>query len=215
MSMNKTNKNHKTKGARAYIAKVIIGTFFVAALLSVSSNLLLQGGGPPFWSILLLLVVIFVGVLFDIIGVAVTAAGEAPFHAKATRRIAGAKQALALLRKADRVANICNDVVGDICGTVSGGLGTAIAIVFFGSGNVWGGVVITGLVSAFTVGGKAMGKSFAIKKSNEIVWQVARILAFREILQQNNNYNGCNGNNGNNGNNDINGNKGNENGKDL
>ncbi len=93
------------------------------------------------------------------------------------------------MRKADRVANICNDVVGDICGTVSGGLGAAIAIVFFGSGNVWGGVVITGLVSAFTVGGKAMGKSFAIKKSNEIVWQVARILAFREILQQNKNYN--------------------------
>jgi len=180
------NKNNKIKGARIYIAEVIIGTFFVAGLLSVSSNLLLKKEGPPFWSILLLLIVICIGVLFDIIGVAVTAAGEAPFHAKATRRIPGAKQALSLLRKADRVANICNDVIGDICGTVSGGLGAAIAIVLFGSGNVWGGVIITGLVSAFTVGGKAMGKSFAINNATEIIWRVAQILAFREILEHKN-----------------------------
>lgn len=185
-----TNKNNKTKGAKGYIVKVIIGTFFVAALLAAASNVLMDGNTPPFWSILALVVVIAIGILFDIIGVAVTAAGEAPFHAKAARRIPGAKQALNLLRRADRVANICNDVVGDICGTVSGGFGAALALMLFGSSDVLGGIIITGLVSAFTVGGKAMGKGFAIRNADEIIWQVARILSWREMLQKKNEANG-------------------------
>ena len=38
----------------------------------------------------------------------------------------GAKEALKLLRNADRVSSVCNDVVGDICGIVSGATGAVI-----------------------------------------------------------------------------------------
>ena len=84
-----------------------------------------------FWvSVLVLLVVVFFGILFDIIGTATTAASEKPFHAMASDRVPGAKKGVELVRTADRVANFCNDVVGDICGTVSGSIGAALVITF-------------------------------------------------------------------------------------
>ena len=54
-------------------------------------------------SFIILLFIIFIGIIFDLIGMAVTAADEKPFHAKAAKKIPGAKQAIYLVR-ADRVA---------------------------------------------------------------------------------------------------------------
>ena len=69
---------------------------------------------------LILLVIVMVGIIFDIIGVAVTSADEKPFHSMAARKVPGSQEAIKLLRNAERVSSICNDVVGDICGVVSG-----------------------------------------------------------------------------------------------
>lgn len=175
------NKNEKHKSAGKYTFVVFCGTFFIAAFLSGTSGAMMSGGKTPVWSILLLLIVIAMGILFDIVGVAFTVADPATFNAKAARRILGATKALSLLKSSDRVSNICNDVVGDICGTVSGALGAGISISLFGGGNIWGGLVIAGLVSAFTVGGKSITKSYSIKNADEIVWVVSQILSWKEI----------------------------------
>jgi hypothetical protein len=74
----------------------------------------------------LLFFIILVGIVFDIVGIAATAAQEAPFHARASRRLLGAKKSIWIVRNADKVASFCNDVVGDICGTVSGAVGASI-----------------------------------------------------------------------------------------
>ena len=59
----------------------------------------------------ILLVIIFVGIIFDVVGMAVACADETPFHAMASRKIPGAQEAISLLRNAERVSSICNDVV--------------------------------------------------------------------------------------------------------
>jgi len=72
-------------------------------------------------------------------------------------------------------------VVGDICGIVSGAAGATIAVsIILNAGDTVERMVdigISSLIAALTVGGKALGKSFAMKKSKEIVFLVGRVLA--------------------------------------
>jgi hypothetical protein len=183
----KPNKvNNKQNGAVVYTLVVFIGTFFTACLMSFVSNVILQEM-MSFWvGFIVLLLVIFVGVLFDIIGTAVSVCGQSHLNAKASRRIPGAKKALLLTRNASRVANICNDVVGDICGTVSGGIGTALAAFLVSSGGSLGimcSVGIAGCIAAVTVAGKALGKNVALEKADEIIFDVGRLLDLPEVIR--------------------------------
>ena len=100
----------------------------------------------------------------------------------ASKKINGAKQALRLIRKAERVTIILNDVAGDIVGVVSGSAGSVIAmyLVSMGLPTAFASVVITACISAFMIGGKAVGKSFAIEKSNCIVLYVGKAMALFE-----------------------------------
>jgi len=132
-----------------------------------------------FWSFLVVFVIIFIGIIFDVVGVAVTAADESPFHAMASKKYKGAKHAIRLIRNADKVSSICNDVVGDICGVVSGTAGAAIVYRIF-SGNArsaWIEAAVGGLIAALTVGGKAFAKRFGMNNSNFIVYRVGSFLS--------------------------------------
>ena len=166
--------------------RVGILTFFLT--ISISVLFQLAQARTAFWvSVLVFLVVVFLGIIFDIIGTATTAASEKPFHAMASDRVPGAKKGIELVRKADQVANFCNDVVGDICGTVSGSISAALVINFVVNHglNAYGDLIsllVVGLISALTVGGKAAGKSFAIKKSTMILLKVAFLLEKIEVL---------------------------------
>lgn len=128
------------------------------------------------------LFIIIFNIIFDIVGTAVTAADEAPFHAMASRKLYGAKQAIMMIRNADKVSNFCNDVIGDICGVISGTATTYIIIRLLKDSNASEtsilGLVITGLVAAMTVGGKSAGKTIAIANSNYIVYKAAVVLKF-------------------------------------
>ena len=101
---------------------------------------------------------IALGIIFDIIGVAFTSCDEKPFVAKSAKKMGKARRALVLIKKADVVANVCNDVIGDICGIVSGAVGTAIVVKILGSSPTTSEFVLTiavsALTAAFTVGGK-------------------------------------------------------------
>ena len=120
------------------------------------------------------------GIIFDIIGVAVTSADEKPFHSMAARKVPGALEAIRLLRNAERVSSICNDVVGDICGVVSGSASATIAAQILASFEFsWPRIVslaMSALVAALTVGGKAIGKTFAINSCTTIVHSVGKVI---------------------------------------
>jgi len=154
---------------------------FLSFLISLAISVL-SGSSLGFWlSLSVLMLVILTGILFDLVGTAVTAATEAPFHAMAADKVTGSKQAIYLIRYADRVANICNDVVGDIAGTLSGALVAVIIFDFAGHFQLlsaeWLNSVAVAAIAALTVGGKAFGKSYAIKNANEIIFMVGKFIS--------------------------------------
>ena len=125
------------------------------------------------YGLLVVLFIVLIGIFFDIIGIAATAADETPFHSMAARKVYGAKHSIRIVRNADRVASFCNDVIGDISGIISGTASTLVIIQFAQSMDIlknspleYGiNVGFTSLIAALTVGGKAFGKSFAITYS--------------------------------------------------
>ena len=133
---------------------------------------------PLFPAILILFLVIFIGIFFDIIGVAVTVADENEFHAKASKRIAGSKTSVKLIRNSAKVANFCADVIGDICGVLSGSISASIALKITASFGISFNIqfLISALVASLTVSGKAIGKTIAQKSATKIVHAVAVVL---------------------------------------
>lgn len=162
-----------------WITSIFGATIGISAAMSLISNGLLSGSGTGV-SFLILLAIILLGIVFDIIGVAVTAAEEKPFHSMAAKKVPEAREALSMLRRADRVSSFCNDVVGDICGVVSGSASAVIAArAIVGMEPLWGQVVnllMSAVVAGLTVGGKAFGKSIAMQNSTAIVHTAARLL---------------------------------------
>lgn len=157
-------------------------TFVLAIVVSLVTEYFLRSITSLLIAFFILLIIILIGVLFDAIGVAVAVAQEPPFHAKAADRVRGASEALQLIRRADRVASFCNDVVGDVCGTISGAIGATIALRLLFIRPSWSelvaAVIMTGLIAAATVGGKALGKTFAINQAHKIMFGVGRTLAW-------------------------------------
>lgn len=158
--------------------------FAIAVIVSVPSQ-----GVIPRVSLSLafpiLLGIIMVGVVFDMIGVAAAAAEEAPFHAMAAKRIAGARQAIQLVRRADRVSSLANDIVGDIAASVSGAAGAAIVfrlVSGYGFPEDLTGTLVLGLIAALTVGGKAAMKGVAIRRANAIIMGLGRVIYLFERL---------------------------------
>ena len=45
------------------------------------------------------------------------------YHAMSSKKIKGAKKAVSFKKNADKVSSFCNDVIGDICGIISGSAG--------------------------------------------------------------------------------------------
>ena len=163
---------------------ITLVSFFLSASMSVISSKILYNAGILI-SFLVVFIIIVINILFDTIGTAVTAADEAPFHAMASRKVYGAKQAIKLIRNADKVSNLCNDVIGDICGVISGTACTYIVLKIAANGGSLKetviSVIMTGMVASLTVGGKALGKSIAIENSNYIIYKVAVVIRFFEV----------------------------------
>lgn len=153
-------------------------TFFIAILVTLSSQSRVEYVSLlP--AVLILLVIIFIGIITDMVGVAVTVADPRAINAMAARKVFGARSSLFLLNHADKVANLMCDIIGDICGTVSGAIGTAIGIrliIGLGGPQPLINMIILGLISALTVGGKAFFKSYAINNADNIILFVGKIL---------------------------------------
>ncbi len=122
-----------------------------------------------------LVVFILIGILFDMIGVAVLSCEEASFHAKASRKISGSRECIRLIRNANKTSSICNDVIGDICGIVSGTISASLVIHLWNTPIV--AIIVTAIVSSFTVGGKAIGKKVAVLKCEDIVFFVGKVIS--------------------------------------
>lgn len=162
-----------------WVVKIFLITILVSGTISFVSDAIMAASSMAV-AFLILLAIIFIGIIFDVIGVAVTSADEKPFHSMAARKVPGAQESIRLLRNAERVSSICNDVVGDICGVISGSASATIAVQVMNhiefSREQFVALLMSALVAGLTVGGKAVGKTFAIGSCTKIVENVGRLI---------------------------------------
>ena len=172
------SKKERSKTIR-WVVTIFFVTIVISGIISLVSDEIMSRSGIGL-AFVILFAIVLLGIMFDIIGVAVTAADEKPFHSMASRKVSGARESLKLLRNSDRVSSICCDVVGDICGVVSGAASATIAALIIASANFgWPQIVtlmMSALVAGMTVGGKAIGKGVAIGSATKIVQTVGKII---------------------------------------
>lgn len=182
--MNKNeNSNFSNKYNIKWVSMITIWTFIMAIVFSIVTEGLVKNLNI-FLAFIILIIIILIGILFDIIGIAVATAEEKPFHAMAANKVEEAKYAIKLIKNAGQVSNFCNDVIGDISGIVSGAIGSSIIYKIMNIYNIKNGtilsIIITSLVASLTVGGKALGKSVAISYSGKIIFEIAKVFNFLE-----------------------------------
>lgn len=172
-------EKEKNNGTHKWVISVTVITFILSLFFSYISNTAISNLNIiP--SILILLFVILLGILIDLFGVASTIANEEDFHAKASKKIKGSKTAIKLIRNSPKVSNVCCDVIGDVCGVLSGAISAMIALKLtqnYGMSESFQ-FVVTALVAAITIGFKATTKEIAKNNSNNIIHIVTKFINF-------------------------------------
>src|SRR5699024_7837702 len=164
--------NTKFKNSIKFSINIAVITFVLAAIFSIVSSSLLSKVSWIF-GLIIVLVIVIVGILFDMLGVAATAAKESPFNAMAAEKVVGAKEAVSITKNADKFASFCNDITGIISGSAL----TVVMIEIMNINNIEEesllqiglSVFLTSIIAALTVGGKAIGKYMAMNSSTEII----------------------------------------------
>ena len=167
------------KKPNSWIIIVAITTFLLSLIFSYISNTAISKL-TIIPSIIILIAVILLGIIFDLIGVSVTIAKEEEFHARASKKIKGAKTAIKFIRNSAKVSNFCADVIGDICGVLSGAIAAMIALELTQSYGMSSNFqfIVSALVASITVSGKALTKEFAKENANKILAIVTKIVNF-------------------------------------
>lgn len=154
----------------AFILSIIMSFISVTVLKNVTLSI----------SLIVTFIFILLGIIFDIIGVAATSGDVEVFHSMSARRVRGGRVGVKLIKNASKVSSICCDVVGDICGIISGSAGVTIVAMLIKLTDVNELLVtllVTALISSLTIGGKAIGKNIAVNKSNEVITIVSKTLS--------------------------------------
>ena len=175
----KKEKIKKEKVDVKWIITIVLIAFVISFSLSFVANSTIPNLSLIF-GIIITLLFIFIGILFDIVGVAVTSADEKVFHSMASRKVKGANTAVKFKKNADKTSSFCCDVIGDICGVISGAAGTTICAILhskYHTDLLLTGLIVTAVISSLTIGGKAIGKSFAINKSDIILYEFSKFVS--------------------------------------
>lgn len=175
----KKEKEKKETVDKKWITIIVLLSFSISFIFSLISQLTIPNLSLWLGIIITLLFILF-GILFDIIGVSVTTGDEKVFHSMNSRKVKGASVAVKLKKNADKVSNFCCDVIGDVCGIISGAAGTAITAILVTRYNFnlfITGLIVAAIIASLTIAGKAIGKSFAINKSNIILYEFAKFIS--------------------------------------
>lgn len=169
----------KNKKKNYWILKITIATFLISVCFTLISELAIPNVSTIF-GVFLIFIFVFIGVIFDMIGVSVTASDEAMFHSLASKKTKGAKTAIKLKKNAEKVASFCQDVIGDICGIISGSTSAVIVLKIAehtNNNDLIITLIVMGIVSSFTIGGKALVKGIAMKKADKILYRFSKIIS--------------------------------------
>jgi len=162
-----------------WIITVTLLAFFISLAFSFFSETTIPNANSIVATVVILLF-IGIGIIFDMIGIAITVADIKTFNSMATKQVRGARLAVRLIKNNEKASSFCNDVIGDICGIISGSAGVALSNILASSLDLNIFVVslfITAIIAALTIGGKAIGKATAINKSTPILFEFSKIIS--------------------------------------
>ena len=173
---------NKSKKKNSWIWPLIVLILAISLSLSFSllSELVLSGSAIAI-AIIVIFIFIALAILTDMIGLAVASANIEHFTAMAARKVKGSKQAISLVKNADKVSSVLNDVIGDVCGILSGAAGASIVakIAIDNAGNFMVILIpslIAAIIAGLTIFGKACFKKVAIKHANSITLSFAKFI---------------------------------------
>lgn len=179
---DKKKKPIKNKSQKWLVwpVKVFFLAIFLSFTFSIISEMALSNAGIAI-AIIVILLFIAISILFDMLGVAVTSSSIEPFLAMASRHVKGSKQAISLIKNADRISAICTDVIGDICSILSGAAGASILtkIAVASSGDFTSIAIastVSALIAGITIAGKAAFKKYAISHSSQVTFRFAKFI---------------------------------------
>ena len=184
-STNKTDKQNKKKNNKkkkiptwlSWGLSVFFLSFALTVLFSFLTEISIKGS-PVYVCVIALVVLLALNLGCDVLANAIMTCNPDAFYAMASNKIKGAKRAVTLCRNATRLGSIFADVIGDICGIVSGAAGTALVVYIAVSGSTTSELIasigISAVIGALTVGGKAIFKHFAVKFNKQIVFGFAK-----------------------------------------
>jgi len=158
--------------------KVFVLALVLAIIFGVFSELVLDGASIAV-CIVVLLLFLCIALFADMIGIAVTACDKVPFLSMASRKIKGAKSSIWLINRQDKVASVCCDIIGDISAIISGSVVSVLVISIstkLGSNQMTTAVLASSIIASFTVGCKAVVKSYAMKNSHNIIKIMGRFI---------------------------------------
>ena len=176
---NKVSSESLSFSRYRWALKIFVLAICMSCLFSMLSQTILSSMGVVM-AIITIIFFIFISVVFDMVGVAITCTSE-EYFVKRLDQERGARIALSMKRNSEKVCSFCNDVVGDICGILSGASGACVILSITkhidGSAVV---VIVSSLVSALIAGltifSKALMKSYAINNSNKFILKIGKLL---------------------------------------
>lgn len=180
-SPNKKKNKGKSHSAIKWPLLVLVISFAICMGFGVLSEISLSGASIVI-AIVVILVFVVIAIIADMLSVAITACDMKPFRAMASKKVKGAKDAIKLKLNADRVASIFGDIVGDVCGILSGAAGATVtsAIITNSITGFWGVVIaslVSAIIAAITISGKAFMKRYSMDHAEQIVMIFARFLS--------------------------------------
>lgn len=166
---------------------VLFLAFTLSMAFGVLSEVALNGANIAV-AIVVIIIFLIIAILTDMIGVAITACDVKNYRAMASRKVRGAKEAILLQKKADRVSSIVADILGDICSILSGAAGAAVATALITETMTdFTGVVVSSLVSAviaaLLISGKAFMKRYSLEHADKIILILGKFLSLFHIVK--------------------------------
>ncbi len=159
--------------------KMFVVSICLSSLFSLLSQSVLSTLGASITGALIL-IFIFISVIFDMIGIAVTSCDEEFFLKKIEENAPGSQIGLKLCHHSEKVCSFCADVVGDICGILSGAGGACVIMNIsqhFTSQNsvILISTLVSSLIAGLTIFFKAIMKGRAIKHANQIILKIGKM----------------------------------------
>lgn len=164
------------KSSWRWTYKVLILSICLSIVFSIVSQSLFPAL-PITLSVFIIFFFIAVSVIFDMVAVAITSLelDKLELHKDEKHY----KTVLKLFLNREKVSSFCGDVVGDICGILSGAGGVSLVLNMHISDPSIDFLVtclVSSLIAGITIFGKAIMKSYSVTNCESVVFNTAKLL---------------------------------------